>query len=868
VPVVGLRCCRSTYEHLAGAPYPFFSSDLNSFGIASGAFVPPPGPDSLIVSINGIPTYTSAISGVGTVISSPPGISCPGTCAAAFSPGTKVTLHEVADPGSVVNTSYENAGAGCTPEGGQGGLYASQSCTFTVNGDTFANAEFTGFSPSLAVPFGLDDPANTRLVDVPLNGCSSSGVTSFQFSANGSSLGPPSGTCQILTPLSLGRHTVSLRAANTDGKRTATVTDTVLVTSVASFAWKIDPIAYGSDPSTTDTKVHFDACGSAGYVKLQWDIRGSGIPDKLTTDCEYTVSLPVGHTFRTTLTAIAPDGKRIVTSADVTVNAVFSAPGDCKTFAVGPDACWRHAFDWFGNAFGFSGNAMRPPDYAILAVNVGGVVANMAVTCDGNIYYGGGLSVGVGTDFFVSGVLGYGYVGGDPTTTAPSLGDIDSFVSGENDVGALSGFGAGVATVHSPNASGPKNGIEYFGGFTGPSLSLTVSYAVPGFNNQNPTPGQVCVGGVTASSAFQALMNQPVQSGAGLPSYDPLSGSSPATGQGAQIYVDTPSDTFSPGTDVTVAVHSTPAVIGTVASNSKGRLGSRLRLPSSLAPGVHRLLLTGVTPDGRTTKTLTMTLTVRSRLAGHGYWLVNSHGAVASFGKAAPHGGISQTAHSPSIVGIAATADARGYWLVSSAGRVFPYGDAHRYAATKPHLPSGAHIVAIASTPDGHGYWLVGSSGGVYSFGDAHAYRPASKPHLPAGAHIVAITTTPDGHGYWLTSSAGAVYAFGDARVHPLAPKSHVSGHVVSISGTPDGRGYWLANSGGGVFALGDARLYQRTSRSQVTARVVAISATPDGRGYWLATASGVVVSFGDAGQFSASGKVGPGPGTVGIADL
>lgn len=81
------------------------------------------------------------------------------------------------------------------------------------------------------------------------------------------------------------------------------------------------------------------------------------------------------------------------------------------------------------------------------AFGVTGTV-NVAMTCDGNMYYGIGAGYGIGVDsgVDVSAVLAFGYVG-DPDTVAPSEQDIDSFVSGETESLSISSVAAGFSYV-------------------------------------------------------------------------------------------------------------------------------------------------------------------------------------------------------------------------------------------------------------------------------------------------------------------------------------------------------------------------------------------------------------------------------------
>ncbi len=56
--------------------------------------------------------------------------------------------------------------------------------------------------------------------------------------------------------------------------------------------------------------------------------------------------------------------------------------------------------------------------------------------------------------------------------------------------------------------------------------------------------------------------------------------------------------------------------------------------------------------------------------------------------------------------------------VVNSGGALYTYGDA-AYNGSVGGLALNRPIVGMASTPDGGGYWLVASDGGIFSYGDA-----------------------------------------------------------------------------------------------------------------------------------------------------
>ena len=90
-----------------------------------------------------VPTSTLAVtrtgSGSGTITSVPSGIGCPVTCAAAYAPGTRVTLTAQADLGSIFGGW---SGGGCSGTG---------TCTLTLGADTTVTATFVFQSFVLSV---------------------------------------------------------------------------------------------------------------------------------------------------------------------------------------------------------------------------------------------------------------------------------------------------------------------------------------------------------------------------------------------------------------------------------------------------------------------------------------------------------------------------------------------------------------------------------------------------------------------------------------------------------------------------------------------------------------------------------------------
>ena len=80
-------------------------------------------------------TVSKAGTGTGTVTSSPAGISCGATCAAAFTQGTSVTLSQ-------------SAGAGSTFAGWSGACSGTGGCTVTMDQARSVTATFTAATPT------------------------------------------------------------------------------------------------------------------------------------------------------------------------------------------------------------------------------------------------------------------------------------------------------------------------------------------------------------------------------------------------------------------------------------------------------------------------------------------------------------------------------------------------------------------------------------------------------------------------------------------------------------------------------------------------------------------------------------------------
>lgn len=104
--------------------------------------------------------------------------------------------------------------------------------------------------------------------------------------------------------------------------------------------------------------------------------------------------------------------------------------------------------------------------------------------------------------------------------------------------------------------------------------------------------------------------------------------------------------------------------------------------------------------------------------SGDGYWIVDSTGAVFSFGNAKYYGGANGEKLNAPVVGMAARPQGDGYWLAAADGGVFAFGKAP-YKGSMGGKKLNDPVVAIAAADDGGGYWLAGADGGVFAFGSA-----------------------------------------------------------------------------------------------------------------------------------------------------
>ncbi len=236
-------------------------------------------------------------------------------------------------------------------------------------------------------------------------------------------------------------------------------------------------------------------------------------------------------------------------------------------------------------------------------------------------------------------------------------------------------------------------------------------------------------------------------------------------------------------------------------------------------------------------------------LPAPGYWLATGNGQVYGSGAAEPLGGVTTSATTGTVVGVAASPTARGYWVVTANGSVSAFGDA-RFYGDLPDL--GKHVsdvVAIAPTNDGLGYYLVGADGGFFTFGDAKFHGSLPGIHLRV-KDVVGMVASPGGDGYLLVGSDGGVFTFGTTHFYGSLPGlgKHVD-DVRAILPSSTGLGYILVGADGGAFSFGSGAKFHGSLPGEGirVADIVGIALSPDNGGYLMAGSDGTVYGFGDA---------------------
>ena len=807
----------------------------------------------------------SSGSGIGgTVVSSPTGIDCPGTCNYEFPAGQTVTL--TATPNSA---SLAGGFTGCTTPATVNPL--GTTCTLTTQASqNIVDAYFTEVTASVTVSNAVSQNGSS-VVNTVVDGCGSSGAVDYSWSIDGTPYSPSGSptACSFNYSFADGSHTIALTATDASGTRSSTTTDDISTSPLAGFTWTEQPVPYGDSPATV--KVTFDACAeSAGLADYSWNFSGAA-PAQDGTACQVTVVLPVSVnnnllTVSLTGTGTLPPqvggtAPTVTVTGDVSVIAEQEDPTGCQVASVGVDACWRFGLGAFGVT---TADPIRAPDFVVMSVGgsvgiAGGSIAEV-LTCDGSLYISPGASVTLGVSLPVNGFLGWGYASDPNYPVPPSNQAIDSFVHGAWYNLALD---AGVAGMQYIDSSGTI-GYEYDTGAVD-TLGAQFAYSY-GILYQAGDGATSCgAGGVLASQVFQSLMNQtqytapPGQTTVDLSG--PVTGASlTQAGQGSQVDVE--STGWQDGTTVTV-IAADPIQLASQASSDTGSSSIDVTIPANLPAGPTTITETGIAPDGspRTlTETITVTATSSSPPVSHGAVSTTavsvnptsitlgspvSYNATVTGTAGTPSGTVTFTTGTTTLC--TATLSATTDIASCNATNAPPGSDTitGTYSGDSAYSGSNgsASLSVTSATTTGlgtGGYREVAGDGGVFSF-NAPFYGSMGGKHLDAP--VVGIAADPAAGGYWEMASDGGVFSF-DTPFYGSMGGQHLDAPIVGMAATPDGGGYWLVGADGGVFAFGDAGFYGSMGGQHLDAPIVGMAADPTTGGYWLTAADGGVFSF------------------------
>jgi uncharacterized delta-60 repeat protein len=224
---------------------------------------------------------------------------------------------------------------------------------------------------------------------------------------------------------------------------------------------------------------------------------------------------------------------------------------------------------------------------------------------------------------------------------------------------------------------------------------------------------------------------------------------------------------------------------------------------------------------------------------GSGYWMLNDHGGVYTFGNAEYHGGVT-TGGSRAVVDIEPRPDAAGYWIVDEGGAVYGL-DATPYGGSPPLQP-GERVTSLSATPSGRGYWLFTNTGRATPFGDAPFLGDMAGVAL--NGPVLDSVATPSGVGYYMVASDGGIFTFGDAVFHGSMGGVPLNQPVESLVPSATNRGYWLVASDGGVFSFGDAPFLGSMGDTRLNGAVTGM--VRYGNGYLMVGADGGIFNFSD----------------------
>ena len=828
-----------------GATYMCVAVDNMGYAVATSAI------SGLAVDIQSVAAGIS-----GTVVSTPAGISCPGTCSYPFAAGQTVTLTATANSASLFGGFTGCTASTVNPLGA--------SCTLTTQaGQNTVDVYFTEVSASVTVSNAVKQNGGNT-VNTTIDGCGSSGAVDYYWSIDGTAYTPAGSptACSFNYPFADGPHTIGLTATDASGTRKSIVTDDISTSPLAGFTWIEQLVPYGDSPSTV--KVTFDACTqSAGLDNYSWNFGGAA-PAQEGPGCEVTAVLPVTTSQNTTVTLTGtgfsplPGGlaPTVTVTGSVDVTAEQSAPTTgCQVASVGPDACWRLGAGAFGVPIG---GPARAPDFVVVALsaNVGAASVGIGavLTCDGSVYVSPSFGLGVSVGLPASAVLGWGYASDLSNPIPPTNSQIDNFVQG---AWVNFGLNAGIVGIQYIDSSGAI-GYEYDTGAVD-----TVGVQISGSYGKLSQPGDgaaLCTDGVTASPAFQQMMNvaqfvpAPTQQTIDFTG-TPNTGSSLQVGAGSQVVVQ--STGWQDGTTVTVTA-ADPVQLATQASSDTGSSSIDVTIPPDLPAGPTTITETGIAPDGSlrtltraitvtappptpTTQGKASTTTISVSPTSTGLYGQVTYNATVSGSDGTLTGTVVFTTGPTTLCTATLSAATGTASCVATNAPAGPDSITGTYSGDSTYAVStGSATLNVGPTTAGSAYYETASDGGVFAF-DAPFYGSMGGKKL--NAPVVGIAADPATGGYWEVASDGGVFAF-DAPFYGSMGGKKLNAPVVGMAATPDGGGYWLVAADGEVFPFGNAKFQGSMGGKKLNAPVVGIAADPATGGYWEVASDGGVFAF------------------------
>ena len=221
-----------------------------------------------------------------------------------------------------------------------------------------------------------------------------------------------------------------------------------------------------------------------------------------------------------------------------------------------------------------------------------------------------------------------------------------------------------------------------------------------------------------------------------------------------------------------------------------------------------------------------------------GYWMLESNGAIWSFGDAPPF--VYGHVWPFNAADFEPTPDGAGGWRVTSDGIVERFGTAKHFG-DRPALAPGESVTSMSGTKAGDGYWLFTDRGRVIAYGKA--VHRGDMSAIPLNGPVLESVRTASGLGYYMVASDGGIFSFGDAKFHGSMGGRPLNGPVVGLAPDPDNVGYWLVGSDGGVFSFNAGF---RGSMGGIPLNKPVIGMVAYGNGYLMVGEDGGIFSFSD----------------------